>query len=76
MPHENQKPRFLNRKQASEHLKALGITVAPATLQKLASEGGGPKYRRFGRHALYTVDDLNAWVEARPAIESARQVRK
>jgi len=28
------------------------------------------------RHALYTVEDLDAWVEARPAIESARQVQK
>ena len=25
--------------------------------------GGGPDYRRFGNRAVYTPDDLDAWIE-------------
>ncbi|MEC9368468.1 MAG: hypothetical protein VX871_07225 [Pseudomonadota bacterium] len=35
------------------------------TLQKMATLGGGPVYRIFGNRAVYTVNDLDAWAEAK-----------
>ena len=42
-----------------------GIPVALATLNKLASIGGGPAMRYAGRIPLYDVEDLDAWAAAR-----------
>lgn len=55
-------PRYLTRRQASAFLAERGYVVAPATLQTLASRGGGPAYRRFGKLAMYAEGDLVAWV--------------
>jgi len=57
--------KYLSRREASEYLKAQGLPVAVTTLGKFVTVGGGPKYRRFGRNAVYTVSDLDAWAEAR-----------
>jgi len=57
--------KYLSRREASEYLKAQGLSVAVTTLGKFVTVGGGPKYRRFGRNAVYTVSDLDAWVIAR-----------
>jgi len=35
------------------------------TLAKLRCIGGGPKFRKFGRHVLYADEDLVAWAEER-----------
>jgi hypothetical protein len=32
-----------------------------ATLAQWASQGRGPRYARFGRHARYRLSDLIAW---------------
>jgi hypothetical protein len=56
---------LLDRKGASAFLKEKGYQVASATLAKLASIGGGPVYRRFGRKPLYTSSDLLEWAESR-----------
>ncbi|WP_281023703.1 hypothetical protein [Minwuia sp. IMCC3009] len=56
---------YLDRKQASEHLISRGVHYSRATLQKLATTGGGPVYRICGGRALYTVPDLDAWIEER-----------
>lgn len=42
-----------------------GIPIALATLNKLASIGGGPAMRYAGRIPLYDVDDLDAWAAER-----------
>jgi hypothetical protein len=34
-------------------------------LAKLATIGGGPIYRKFGRIVVYTTDDLDAWALSR-----------
>ena len=54
-----------DRKGAAAFLELHGYKVAPATLAKLASIGGGPVYRRFGRKPLYTSSDLLEWAESR-----------
>lgn len=38
-----------------------------ATLAQWASQGKGPKYARFGRHARYKLTDVVAWEDANTA---------
>lgn len=57
--------RRLTRREASDYLTMRGFRVAPTTLAKYASVGGGPVFRCFGRKPLYRPADLVAWVEAR-----------
>lgn len=48
--------------EASIYLEAAhGLTVAKRTLDKLRSVGGGPRFQKFNRSALYHRDDLDAW---------------
>lgn len=54
---------YKDRREAAAYINSKGLTYSPNTLQKLASVGGGPKYRRFGNRAVYTTDDLDAWIE-------------
>jgi hypothetical protein len=35
--------------------------MPPATLDQWASQGRGPKYAKFGRHARYRLSDVIAW---------------
>lgn len=57
--------KFLDRAEAAEHLTGLGLRVSKNTLQKWVTTGGGPQYRRFGSHAVYTVADLDQWAKER-----------
>jgi len=44
------------------------LSLAPATLKRLAAEGKGPAYSRSGERkgkCLYAAADLAAWAEAR-----------
>lgn len=55
------KPR-LRRWEASSYLEAVhGIQMAPTTLAKLASIGGGPKFQRINRTPLYATSALDEW---------------
>jgi hypothetical protein len=56
---------YLTRPEAAAHLTARGLRITRNTLQKMATVGGGPTYRRFGNLALYTVADLDLWAEAK-----------
>jgi hypothetical protein len=48
--------------EASIYLAAIhGLTVAMRTLDKYRSVGGGPRFQKFNRSALYHRDDLDAW---------------
>jgi hypothetical protein len=57
--------RLLNRQEAAAFLCERGYRVAVASLNKWASIGGGPRFRKFGRRPLYAPSDLIAWAEAR-----------
>lgn len=59
------KPRLRRKDVPAYLLDRYGIPVALATLNKMASVGGGPIMQYVGRIPLYAVDDLNAWAEAR-----------
>lgn len=55
------KPR-LRRWEAAQYLmRQHGIGIAPSTLAKYATVGGGPRFQKAGRIPLYPVDELNLW---------------
>lgn len=54
---------YLTRQEAAEYLSAKGAPYAKNTLQKFASIGGGPVYRRIGNKTLYAPADLDRWFE-------------
>ncbi len=56
---------YLDRNQASEYVTRQGLPLAKTTLQKFATVGGGPIYRRFGRRAVYLASDLDAWIASK-----------
>lgn len=54
--------RFLERPEAAKYCNDQGVPCTKNTLQKYATIGGGPKYRIFGNRALYTPEDIDAWI--------------
>ncbi len=57
--------RRLRRTEASEYLKEIwGIDRAPSTLAKLATLGGGPRFRRANRIPLYPPEFLDEWARS------------
>lgn len=64
-PFSELKPR-LRRWEASAYLIAkYGIAAAPATLARLASVGGGPRFQKQNAYPLYPIDELDTWAEER-----------
>jgi hypothetical protein len=58
-------PKYLNRKEASEHLRSFwGLQRSPTYLAKLAVVGGGPAFHKANRSPLYSPEDLDAWASA------------
>lgn len=56
----------LRRKDVPAYLaEKHGIPIALATLNKLATIGGGPTMQYVGRIPLYHVDDLDHWAAAK-----------
>lgn len=61
LPSHLRKPR-LRRWEASEYLRLVhGIEVAPATLAKWVTVGGGPAYEKVNRTPLYATTGLDRW---------------
>jgi len=61
LPSNLRKPR-LRRWEAAEYLKLVhGIEVAPATLAKWVTVGGGPEYQKMNRTPLYPTAGLDTW---------------
>ncbi|CUJ53019.1 helix-turn-helix domain-containing protein [Achromobacter xylosoxidans] len=53
-------PRYLTNVEAADYLR-----LSPRTLEKLRVQGGGPRFRKFGRRVLYAMTDLEAWADGR-----------
>jgi hypothetical protein len=66
----------LRRKQAAAYLQARCGAYTPATLAKLACVGGGPPFCKVGPFALYTQQDLDAWLAERmtPTVRSTAEL--
>ena len=76
LPEKFNRPR-LRRKDAAEYLELRwGIKIAPSTLAKWASTGGGPAFQRMNRTPLYSPVGLDAWVIEKlgPTINNTSQV--
>ena len=58
-------PRFLTRHEAAQYLTGEGFPCASKTLAKLACQGGGPQFIKFGLRVLYRHEDLIGWAVAR-----------
>jgi len=56
---------LMTRDKGADALSTLGFPVSKATLATMASRGGGPIYRRFGKRVLYRWSDLVSWAESR-----------
>ena len=56
---------MLTRDKAATALSEHGYPISKLSLQTMASRGGGPTYRHFGKRALYRWADLLAWAEKR-----------
>ncbi len=54
---------LLTRDKAATALGERGYPVTKPALATLATRGGGPPYRRFGRRVLYRWGDLLSWAE-------------
>lgn len=52
--------RLLDTTQAAE---SLGLSAR--TLEGFRQSGRGPRYVKLGRRAMYTREDLTAWIEDR-----------
>ncbi|MBC7907623.1 MAG: hypothetical protein H7Y60_12890 [Rhodospirillaceae bacterium] len=66
LPNTIGQPRRYRRAEASAYLKSTwGIDYKPATLAKVASLGGGPRFELAGRFPLYPEPELDSWASAR-----------
>ncbi|MFW9156463.1 helix-turn-helix transcriptional regulator [Corynebacterium striatum] len=44
------------------------LQISPRTLEGWRRRGEGPKYSRLGTVVVYTIDDLQAFVDERAAV--------
>lgn len=56
---ESNWPRFVRTIEAA---RLLGLS--PRTLEKHRCDGTGPIYHKLGGRVVYTIADLQAWIEA------------
>ena len=55
----------LTRKEASRYLRERwGIRRSPATLAKLATLGGGPRFMKVGSGVLYPIEHLDEFARS------------
>jgi len=52
---------YRDRREAAEFMTSLGLRVAPTTLAKYATLGGGPVMRHWGRRVIYDTSSLVEW---------------
>ncbi len=64
-------PKLLNQKQVAE---ILGKSTA--WLERMRWKGGGPPFRKFGRHVRYSLDDLIQWIESKPKLTSTSEIKE
>jgi hypothetical protein len=60
---------YLTRAEAADFCQALGFPCTKATLDKLATVGGGPAFQKFGpgrnSRVRYTRENLKTWIQSR-----------
>jgi hypothetical protein len=68
--------RKLRRAEAARFLTEAGYQTSKATLDKLATVGGGPRFQKFSRFPVYTEQDLLDWAHSRcsPLVRSTSEL--
>jgi predicted DNA-binding transcriptional regulator AlpA len=63
----NNTNKMMTRQQVCDYVRnKFGLQLSPLTLEKFASQGGGPSFYRFGtRRVYYYESDIDAWVNTR-----------
>lgn len=56
---------LLQRSACAQALTEAGYPISAKTLATMATRGGGPPYRTFGRTALYKWSEVLGWAEGR-----------
>ena len=56
---------LLTRDETAVALTVRGYPIRSATLCTMASRGGGPPYRLFGKRVVYRWADVLEWAESR-----------
>ena len=56
---------FLRRKDAAKYIRSRYGFCGLGTLEKLATMGGGPKFRKIGKAVIYDPADLDAWARSK-----------
>jgi hypothetical protein len=56
---------LLGRRQTADALTSAGFPISPATLQTMATRGGGPLFRNFGMRVIYRWGDALEWAQNR-----------
>ena len=58
--------KLMTRKEAARHIMfQYGIPMSPLTLDKYASQGGGPRFQKFSRRVFYDAREIEVWVKSR-----------
>jgi hypothetical protein len=67
----------LSRKAVAEALTSAGFPIKATTLATMATRGGGPAFRLFGRKPIYRWKDALEWAEGRlsPPVHSTSEAR-
>jgi hypothetical protein len=67
---------LLRREPTAAALSEAGFPTSPKTLATMATRGGGPKFRKFGKYPIYRWGDALQWAKARlsPAITSSSEL--
>jgi len=67
---------LLRREALAVALQEAGFPTSYATLATLATRGGGPKFRKFGRYPLYRWADALDWTQSRlsPVVSSTSEL--
>ncbi len=61
-------PRLLRTPEAARY-----CGFSKSTFEKLRCYGGGPDFIRRGKSVLYTIDDLDRWLEALPRFSNTSE---
>lgn len=65
MQEQSKQSKALTTIEAAAYIKEVhGVNVAPSTLERKRSKGGGPVFEKFNGKAIYRPPALDEWVRS------------
>jgi|HubBroStandDraft_3_1064219.scaffolds.fasta_scaffold03256_4 hypothetical protein len=58
------KETFLTRVQATAYIQSKGLNIGKHFLTYMATQRRGPPYKLFGSATIYSITDIDAWLES------------